>query len=32
MVDQSVEKIRVNAAWRKKNGKDLARWFSSSKR
>ncbi|TLZ82229.1 MAG: hypothetical protein E6K05_05715, partial [Methanobacteriota archaeon] len=32
MVQQTVEKIRVNAAWRKKNGKDLARWFASSKR
>ena len=32
MVQQTVEKIRVNAAWRKKNGKALARWFASSKR
>jgi len=32
MVQQTVEKIRVNAAWRKKNGKDLVRWFASSKR
>jgi len=27
-VQQTVEKIRVNAAWRKRNGKDLARWFA----
>ena len=27
-VQQSIEKIRVNAAWRKRNGKDLARWFA----
>ncbi len=29
MVQQSVEKIRVNAAWRNQNGKELARWFAS---
>lgn len=28
-VEQSVEKIRVNAAWRKRNGKQLADWFRS---
>ncbi len=28
-VQQTVEKIRVNAAWRKRNGKELARWFAS---
>jgi hypothetical protein len=27
-VQQSIEKIRVNAAWRKRNGKDLAGWFT----
>ncbi len=26
---QSIEKIRVNAAWRKRNGKDLDRWLAS---
>jgi puromycin-sensitive aminopeptidase len=31
-VQQSVEKIRVNAAWRKRNGKELARWFASGHR
>ena len=29
MVRQSVERIRVNAAWRMQNGKELARWFAS---
>ena len=28
-VQQSIEKIRVNAAWLKNNGKDLARWFAT---
>src|SRR5438132_369671 len=28
-VPQSIEKIRVNAAWLKNNGKDLARWFAT---
>jgi len=28
-VQQSIEKIGVNAAWRKRNGKDLAAWFAS---
>ena len=28
-IRQSIEKIRVNAAWRKRNGKDLARWFAA---
>ena len=32
VLQQSVEKIRVNAAWRKRNGKDLARWFAASNR
>ncbi len=29
-VRQSVEKIRLNAAWRKKNGRSVARWFEGS--
>lgn len=28
-VKQSLEKIRVNAAWLKRNGEDLAAWFQS---
>lgn len=28
-VQQSLEKIRVNAAWRKRNGKELSRWFAA---
>jgi puromycin-sensitive aminopeptidase len=28
-VQQAIEKIRVNAAWRNRNGKELARWFAS---
>jgi puromycin-sensitive aminopeptidase len=28
-VQQALEKIRVNAAWVKRNGKDLARWFAN---
>lgn len=28
-VQQAVEKIRVNAAWKKRNGKQLAEWFAS---
>lgn len=30
-VQQSIEKIRVNAAWRNRNVKELARWFASSR-
>ena len=30
-VQQATEKIRVNAAWRKRNGKELDRWFSSKR-
>ena len=28
-VQQAIEKIRVNAAWRKRNAKELALWFAS---
>ncbi|TLZ40861.1 MAG: hypothetical protein E6K19_09150, partial [Methanobacteriota archaeon] len=28
-VQQAIEKIRVNAAWRKRNGKQLAAWFGT---
>ena len=31
-VRQSIEKIKVNAAWRTRNRKELASWFSSSYR
>lgn len=31
VVQQSVEKIRVNAAWRERNGKDLVAWFASGR-
>src|SRR3989454_3924259 len=29
VAQQAAEKIRVNAAWRNRNGKELARWFAS---
>jgi puromycin-sensitive aminopeptidase len=31
-VQQSIEKIRVNAAWRKRNAKDLAGWFTDHRK